>query len=86
MWGKDAIRVHYNRGVKNVYRVGDIHGYGTVRYKLTGIANILLILRATKKFRVVFNREGGNFPRMVLLDREVKFQIIPNRVYYFDAA
>ena len=28
--GKDAIRVHYNRRVKIVYRVSDLPGYGTV--------------------------------------------------------
>ena len=27
--GKDAIRVHYNRRVKIVYRVSDLSGYGT---------------------------------------------------------
>ena len=42
--------------------------------------------RATKKFRVVFDSEGGNVFRMVLPDREVRFQLSPNRVYYFDAA
>ena len=42
--------------------------------------------RATKKFQVVFNREGGNFSRIVLSDREVRFQLIPNRLYYFDAS
>ena len=41
--------------------------------------------RATNKFRFVFDSEGGNFLRMVLQDREVKFQLIPNAQYYFDA-
>ena len=43
------------------------------------------MLRATKKFRVIFDSEGGNLFRMVLLDREVKFQLSPNGLYYFDA-
>ena len=30
--GEDAIRVHCNSGVKIVYRVGDLTGYGTVWY------------------------------------------------------
>ena len=59
--GEDAIGVHCNRGVKIVDRVGGLPGYGTVWYEPTGIANILSMLRATKKFRVVFDSEGGNF-------------------------
>ena len=59
--GEDAIQVHCNSRVKIVDRVSDLPGYGTVWYKPTGIANILSISRATKKFRVVFNSEGGNF-------------------------
>ena len=42
--------------------------------------------RATKKFRVIFDSEGGNFFRVVLRDREVKFQLSTNGLYYFDAA
>ena len=42
--------------------------------------------RSTKKFRLIFDSEGGNFFRMVLPDREVKFQLSPNGLYYFDAA
>ena len=59
--GKDAIRVHCNSGVNTLERVGDLPGYGTVWYKLTGIVNTLLMSRATKKPRVVFGSEGGNF-------------------------
>ena len=59
--GEDAIRVHCNSGDKIVDRVGDLPGYGTVWYELTGIANILSISRATKKFWVVFDSEGGMF-------------------------
>ena len=47
---EDAIRVHCNSGVKVVDRVGDLPGYGTVWYEPTGIANILSMSRATKKF------------------------------------
>ena len=42
--------------------------------------------KATKKFRVIFDSEGRNFFRMVLPEREVKFQLSPNGLYYFDAA
>ena len=45
---KDAIRVHCNIEVNIVDRVSDLPGYGTVWYKPTGIANILLMSRATK--------------------------------------
>ena len=61
MQGEDSKRVHCNSGVKIVDKVGDLPGYRTIWYKPTGIANILLMLRATKKFWVVFNSEGGNF-------------------------
>ena len=56
--GEDTIRVHYNSGVNILDRVGDLLGYGTVWYKPTGIANILSMSRATKKFWVVFDNEG----------------------------
>ena len=59
--GKDAIRVQCNSGLNIVDRVGDLPGYGTVWYKLTGIANIFLMSRAMKKFQVVFDSEGRNF-------------------------
>ena len=59
--GKDAIQVHCNSGVKTVDRVGDLPGYGTVWYEPTGIANILLMSRAKKEFRVVFDSKGRNF-------------------------
>ena len=40
--------------------------------------------RTTKKFRVVFDSKGRNFFRVVLLDREVRFQLSPNGIYYLD--
>ena len=86
VWSKDTIRVYCNRGVKVVDRISKLPGYGTVWYEPTGIANILSMLRATKKFRVIFDSEGENIFRMILPDREVKFQLSPNRLYYFDAA
>ena len=83
---KDAIRVHCNSGVKVVERVGELPSYGTVWYEPTGIANILSMSRATKKFRVIFDSEGGGSFRTVLLDREVRFELSTNGLYYFDAA
>ena len=61
MRSEDDIRVHCNSGVKIVDRAGDLPGYGTVWYEQTGIANILSMSRATKKFWVIFDSEGGNF-------------------------
>ena len=61
VWGEDAIRVHCNGGVKIVDRSRDLPGYKTIWYKPTRIANIPLMLRATKKFQVVFDIKGGNF-------------------------
>ena len=59
--GEDSIRVHCNSGVEIVDGVSDLPGYGNVWYETTGIANILLMSRATKKFRDVFDSEGMNF-------------------------
>ena len=78
---EDAIRVHCNSGVKVVDRIGKLPGYGTVWYEPTGIANILAMSRETKNFRVIFDSEGRNLFRMVLPDREVKFQLSPNGLY-----
>ena len=75
---EDAIRVHCNSSFKFVDRVGDLPIYGTVWYESTGIANILSMSRGTKKSQVIFNSEGGNFFRMVLPYREVRFQLSPN--------
>ena len=58
---EDAKRVHCNSRVKVVDRDGELSGYGTVWYEPTGIANIISMSRATKKFRVVFDSEGRNF-------------------------
>ena len=80
---EDAIRVHSKIGVKIVDRVGGLPDYGTGWYKPTVIANILSMSRATNKLRVIFDSKGRNFFRMVLLDREVKFQLSPNGLYYF---
>ena len=52
---------------------------------MTRISNILSIASVTRKYQVVFDSKAGNLFRMVLPDREVRFQISPNRLYYFDA-
>ena len=77
---KDAIHVHCNSWVNIVDKIGNLPRYRTVCYKATGISNILSMSRVTRKFRVVFESEGGNSFRVVLLDREVGFQLIPNRI------
>ena len=59
--GEDAIRVHCISGFKILDRDGHLPGYGTFWYESTGIANILSMLRETKKFLVVFDSKGGNF-------------------------
>ena len=42
--------------------------------------------RAMNKFQVLFDSVGENIFRMVLMEREVRFQLIPNGLYYFNAA
>ena len=61
MRGEDAIRVHCNSRVDIVDRVGNLPGYGTAWYELTGISNILLMLMAAQKFRFFFDSKGGVF-------------------------
>ena len=39
--------------------------------------------RATRKYQVVFDSEGGNAFIMILPEGEIKFQLIPNGIYYF---
>ena len=85
MQGENAIRVHCNSGVKIVDQVGDLPGYKTVWYKPINIANILSMSRSAKKFRVVFDSKRRNGFKMVFPDREVRFQISPNGLYYFYA-
>ena len=82
---EDAIRVHCNSGVKVMDKIGELPGYGTVWYEPTGIANILSMSREANKSRAIFDSEGGNIFRMVLPDKEVKFQLSTNGLYYFDA-
>ena len=83
---KDEILVHCNRGVKIVKNTNNLPGYENVWYKPIGIPNILLMSRVIRIFRMVFDSEGGSFFRIVLPDREVRFHLIPNGIYYFDAA
>ena len=52
--GKDSIRVYCNNGVNIVEGFGNLPGYVTAWYKPTGIANILTMSKAMKKFRVFF--------------------------------
>ena len=61
MRGKDVIRVHCNSGIKIVDGVGYLPCHGTVWYEPTGIANILLMLRAKNKFWVVSDSKGRSF-------------------------
>ena len=84
--GKDAIILTCNSGVKIVDRFGDLSGYRTVRCKLTDITNILLMSRAKTQLWVIFDSKGGDLFRIVLPDREVRFQLIPNGLYYFGDA
>ena len=82
---KKAIWVQCKSGNKVFNQVGEIPGYVTVWYEPTGIANIISMSRVKRKYQVVFICEGRNYFRMVLPDREIRFQLIPNRLYYFNA-
>ena len=43
------------------------------------------MLRMKRKYQLFFDSKVGNFFMMILPDRENIFQLIPNRLYYFDA-
>ena len=58
---EDDIRVHSNSGVEVVNRVSNLPGYGTAWYEPTGIANIIYMSMATKKFWVIFDSDDGDF-------------------------
>ena len=83
---EDAIRVHFNSRVKLVNQACDLPRYGTVWYKATGIENILSMSRMNRRYQIVFDSKVGKFLRVILPNREIRFQIIPNRLYYFDVA
>ena len=80
-----TIRVHYNSGIKLINQIGELSGYSTIWYEPTGIANILLMSRVTRKYLVVFDFKGRDFFRMMLSDHEIRFQLSPNGLYYSDA-
>ena len=82
---EDAIYFHCNSGVKAVNQASDPPGYGTEWYEPTGIANILLMSRMTRKYQVVFDSKVGNFFRMIFINQEILFKLIPNGLYYFDS-
>ena len=42
--------------------------------------------RVKMKYQVSFDSESGNFFRMMLTNHDIRFQMIPNGLYYFDAA
>jgi hypothetical protein len=48
--------------------MGDLDGYGPVWYHPEGIANILLLSRVKKNFRVTFESEKGNAFKLIRPD------------------
>ena len=69
-----------------INQIGELPGYGTVWYKPTGISDILLMSRVTRKYKVDFDSKGGYFFWVMLSDHEIRFQLSPNGLYYFDSA
>ena len=62
--------------------INNLNRYGRVWYDPKAIANILSLSRATRKYRVVFNSEAGNFFRMMLPGRDFVFNVLTNYPYY----
>ena len=81
-----AIWVHYKSGSKLINQIIKLHGYDTVWYKPTGIVNIILMSRVTVSIRWRLISRAGIFFRMMLSHHEICFQLIPDGLYYSDAA
>ena len=62
----------------------DLNIYGRVWYYPKAIANILSLSCATRKYLVVFDSEAGNRSRMMMLGREVVFNVSTTGLYYHD--
>jgi hypothetical protein len=57
-----SMHIHCNAGVAtmNWKGVGDLCGYGPVRFHKNGIANILSLARVKEKYCVTYNSTNGN--------------------------
>ena len=58
---EDAIQVYCNSGSNLINQIGELHGYNTVWYKPTGIANIIVMSRVTRNYQVALDCEGRDF-------------------------
>ena len=56
-----SVTIHCNAGTRKVKMVTDLKNYGTVWFDPGAIANILLLTRVARRFRVSFDSEEGNF-------------------------
>ena len=61
-----------------------LNGYRSFCYDPKAISNLLFLYLATRKYRVVFNRKGGNCFSIMLSGREVFFNVSTNRLYFHD--
>ena len=81
---ESPITIRCNAGLRQAEYTANLNGYGRVYYDSRAIANILSLYHSTRKYRVVFDREAGNYFRMLLSGREVVFNVPKNGLYYHD--
>ena len=78
------ISLHCNVGSRQVEYTTNLNRYRRVWYDPKAIANILSLSRATRRYKVVFDRKAGNLFRMILAGREVFSNVSANGIYYHD--
>jgi len=79
------MEIYYNAVVTSTNQVGDLKGFGMVWFNISGIANILLMAKVEKLFRITYDSksgEGSMVPKYNGSTRRIK---IPNRgLYYYN--
>ena len=81
----DGLRIVTNGGYKDVNMIGDLHGFGTVYYSPTSLANILSLAAVRKICRVTFDSRIGAVMTLYKHDGSpMEFIEHHDGLYYFD--
>ena len=78
------ITLRCNVGSQQVEYTSDLNRYERVWYDPKAIVNILSLSCATTKYRVVFGSKAVNLFKIMVLGREVVFNVLTNGLYYHD--
>eukprot|EP00957_Ditylum_brightwellii_P063649 4831261-Ditylum_brightwellii.AAC.1 len=66
--------------------VGDLCGWGTVRFHPKSIANILALYEAKNKWRMTYDSTGRNMFKIHKPDQKILFVESSNGLYYHDTS